>query len=84
MALLGRRKPDNPVLVLEHGLNALLARRAELETKLVAAAAAMVALRQMRAAMLDADLDDATPSGPSQCNRPRNARDRDEVGLWTR
>ena len=61
MALLNRRKPDNPVRALEHELDTLLARRAELETKLVAAAAAMAAATDARrAALLDADLSDET------------------------
>lgn len=60
MALLGRRKPsDNPTLALERELGELTSRRAVLETKLVEAAAAMVAATDARRqALLDADLSD--------------------------
>jgi chromosome segregation ATPase len=60
MALLGKRKPDNPVLVLEHELNALMARRTEFEQKLAAAVEAATNAR--RQSLLDADSSDEDAS----------------------
>ena len=61
MALLGKRKSNDPLAALERELGELNNRRIVLEQKSTEASAAVATATDVRrAAMLDADLDDAT------------------------